>query len=228
MIETMLEIEISYTVIWSMIVGLLGVVGGGLAVGAKYFEYKKTVKKEIKGYKRDIADLSRPMLMDLQLLNRLHEVGEKILSETNATRFLILVATNGKEHLRKATVIYEQHHTSGGIRTSIGATGKYVDFEFDSVYMKMLKEIKTGEISNMIVAEMIESDLKRIYDAEGVTHSNVFFIKTTKMDEDNDRLWYSSVATHLPEGLTENDMTLIKLYMSTVKGIFNELELLNE
>jgi hypothetical protein len=94
--------------------------------------------------KEEVKDASLALEMDLALLNSIQGIASKILMSTKADRFLILTATNGQRDLRFANAIYEHHDTNPKVNLSIGATGRYVKFEFDSHYKEMLKQRGMG------------------------------------------------------------------------------------
>jgi hypothetical protein len=93
---------------------------------------------------------------------------------TTADRFLILTATNGQRDLRFANAIYEHHDTNPKVNLSIGATGRYVKFEFDSHY-KMLKQAERYGYVNYDIGAMQDCDLKYLYIAEEVNTAMYFF-----------------------------------------------------
>jgi hypothetical protein len=168
--------------------------------------------------KEEVEDASLGLEMDLALLNSIQEMASKILISTKAERFLILTATNGKRDLRFANAIYEHHDTSPRVNLSIGATGKYVRFEFDSHYREMLKQAERYGYVSYDVGAMQDCDLKYLYDAEEVTYSNVFFLIRTKIDENNDRMFYCSIATHQEKPFTQAETMIMKAHLSGLKS----------
>lgn len=177
----------------------------------------RRLKKNNNILKAEVQDASLSLEMDLALLNSIQEIAAKILSSTKAERFLILTATNGQRDLRFANAIYEHHDTSPKINLSIGATGKYVKFEFDSHYKEMLKQAERyGHVSYDIGA-MQPCDLKHLYDAEEVKFSNVFFLIRTKIDDENDRMFYCSISTHQDKAFTQAETMIMKAHLSGIK-----------
>jgi hypothetical protein len=183
----------------------------------------RELKKQNKKLEEENQDKSLPIQMDLQSLNDIREVAEYILYNTKADRLLILTATNGKSELRFASAIYEQHKKNPKVMLSVGATGKYVRFEFDSEYRKMLKDVELNGCVEYEVEKMKPSDLRDIYDVELVTFSNVYFLMRKEMDAKNDRLFYCSVSTHDENAFTKNESIVLKTAINRLKNKLEEL-----
>jgi hypothetical protein len=183
----------------------------------------KRLKQSNDKLKETVKDASLSLEMDLVLLNSIQEIATNILIKTSAERLLILTATNGKKDMRFANAIYEHHSTNPKINLSIGATGKYVKFEFDSHYKEMLKQAENYGVVNYNVNDMNGCDLKYIYDSEGIKHASIFFLIRTKIDENNDRMFYCSIATHKEEAFTQIDQVIMRSYLSALKLKMQEL-----
>jgi hypothetical protein len=157
------------------------------------------------------------------------EISEHVIeafSRTKADRFLILTAHNGKDHLRFASVIYEQYDDSkNNARLSFGAVSKYVNFEFDEHYRKMLKEVEVNGLVELDVSKMPESDLKNVYKNEQVRHSKVYFINRIKNydSRDNDLLIYSTFATHNDNEFTAGEKITLRTAISNIKIILSDI-----
>jgi hypothetical protein len=177
----------------------------------------KRLKQSNDKLKETEKDASLSLEMDLSLLNSIQELASNILMKTSAERLLILTATNGKKDMRFANAIYEHHDTNPKVNLSVGATGKYVKFEFDSYYKEMLKQAELYGSVVYKVGEMVSCDLKHIYIAEQIKHSVIFFLIRTKIDEDNDRMFYCSIASHQDEPFTEAELIIMKTYLSNLK-----------
>ena len=184
-----------------------------------YFENKK-LKKENKNLKQEVEDISQPIEMDLKFFNSIKDIVENIFQITKADRFLILTATNGTKEMKFATAVYEQHNKNEKISLSIGATSKYVRFEFDSEYKRMLKEAENVGPINLNVEKMQPCDLKIIYEAEQIKHSKVFFLVRMKIDDINDRVFYCSVATKSEHEYTKVERLLIRTQIDKMKQMF--------
>lgn len=173
--------------------------------------------------KDKIEDLSLSLQLDLQTFNDIKEIAENILYNTKADRFLILTATNGTRDMRFATAVYEHHKKNPKVRLSLGATGKYVKFEFDSSYKKMLKDSEINGVVDLDISKMEDCDLKSIYETEEVKFSTVNFLFRGKIDEKNDRLFYSSISTHEDKEFSRSEKTIIKMNIDKLKFILKDL-----
>jgi hypothetical protein len=175
---------------------------------------------------KEKKDLSSGILVDLMSFNDIVHKVNNVFNQTRCDRFLILTAMNGKEDLRVCTVTYEQHNVNGEAKAylSLGATGRYFNFAFDHAYRSMLKRIERyGQKEECIVAEMEDCDLKRIYMAEKVVEAHVYFLKRVKIDDENDRVFYCSYATHHEQGFKKEDHMTLQLYNDQLKHIMNSL-----
>jgi len=189
------------------------ITAGGAYIAKQHFDKK--------GLKRTVQDLSYSTVFDLMMLNEITHIINNMFNNTTADRFVILTANNGKYHLRAANAIYEQHNTNGISKTylSLGITERYKDFEFDEPYRNMLKEAESHSKPVFLkTSEMPDCDLKAIYVSEKVTESLVCFISRKSIDQDNDRLFYCSVATHNKDGFTTDHKTFIKAYVDQIKS----------
>lgn len=181
------------------------------------------LKKENKALVQELKDSTLGLKLDLEAFNKIKVISETLAMKTSMDRFLILTASNGKTELRYATVAYEHHKDTGKISLSIGATSKYIKFEFDSVYKQMLKDCENQGVMTYEVDKMIPGDLKNIYESEGVTHSKVFFLMRGKIDNENDRMFYCSVSTHGDNSFTATDSIIFKAQINILKGLFEEM-----
>ena len=181
-----------------LLISIITVIGGAAIkfyFDAKSLEKKyKLEKKTSTDLKEEIKDKSISIQMDLETLNVIKNCFDQVLRKTKADRILILTATNGTSDLKFATAIYEHHKDSSSVSLSIGATNKYIKFEFDSEYKKMLKETEALGMVNYDVKNMRDCDLKTIYESEKINFSNVYFLMRKPIDEANDRLFYCSIA----------------------------------
>ena len=160
-------------------------------------------------------------MFDLQLFNELKDSVDDAFSVTNSDRFLILSANNGKYDMNFCTAIYEQHKHTEKVMLSVGATNKYVDFKFDDKYRQMLKQIEFQDSMVLEVDKMEESDLKTIYQSESVTQSKISFLLRVKIDDENDKIYYCSFATHNKDGYSKEDLLILKASVYKMKSIFN-------
>jgi hypothetical protein len=210
----------AYTTLNTLVTALLGCIG---VISAAYIT---TLKRENNALKRQNKDLSQELVFDLSTFNEINNVVAEMFKNTHSDRFLILAATNGKAELRQATVLYEQHFINGEAKgvLSLGATNKYKNYVFDSHYLHTLKQCEIERDGVFFeVAKMPECDLKNIYENEGVTFSSVHFLSRNKIDSDNDRLFYCSVATHGSTNFCKQGKTLIHGYVGQIKQKLKEI-----
>ncbi len=212
--------EAAYTAVTTLGAAFLGTLG---VISAAYIN---TLKRENKELKKKNEDLSQELVFDLSTFNEINHIVADMFKNTHSDRFLILAATNGKTELRQASVLYEQHFIDGQSKAvlSLGATNKYQNYIFDKHYLKTLKQCEIERDGVFFdVAEMEDSDLKNIYQSEGVTFSSVHFLSRNKIDNENDRLFYCSVATHGSENFCKQGKTLIHGYVGQVKIKLKEI-----
>lgn len=203
--------------------GFIAIIGLGAAYVGKI---KFDKNKETNQLKKEIKDLSSGVCIDLATFNDILHKVNNIFNQANVDRFLILSAMNGKEDLRICTANYEQINVNGNVssKLSLGATGRYFNFAFDKAYRDMLKRIERNLTHEECkVSTMTDCDLKRIYMSEKVTEAHIFFLKRVKIDNDNDRVFYCSYATHAPEGISQEDALTIRLYHEHIADTFKTL-----
>jgi len=197
------------------------IIGLAIPIYKLYTENKKLKSSNV-FLSEKIEDLTISLQLELQTFNGIKDIAENILHNTRADRFLILTATNGTKDMRFATAVYEHHKTNPKVILSLGATGKYIKFEFDSCYKKMLKDAELYGSVDLVVDEMEDCDLKYIYDNEEVKHSKVNFLFRGKIDDKNDRLFYSSIATHDKKKFSKKEDSIIKMNIDKLKYLLNE------
>lgn len=210
----------AYTTIQTIGAALLGTLG---VIGAAYIN---NLKQENKDLKQKNKDLSQELVFDLSTFNEINYIVADMFRTTKSDRFLILAATNGTTELRQATVLYEQHFIDGESKAvlSLGATQRYKNYQFDDHYLKTLKQCEIEKNGVFFeVANMPDCDLKNIYDLEQVKYSSVHFLSRNKIDDNNDRLFYCSVATHNEANYCIGGKTLIHGYVSQIKNKLKEI-----
>jgi hypothetical protein len=207
-----------------VIIPLLIAFVGILIPAIRLYLDNRKLKNENNNLNEKIKDLSLDLEIDLQVFNDVKDIAENILFKTKADRFLILTATNGTRDMRFATAVYEQHKKTNKVVLSLGATGKYVKFEFDSSYKKMLKEAEIQGSIELQTEKMGDCDLKSIYENESVKFSDVHFLMRGKIDELNDRLFYCSIATHENAPFTKIEKLNIKSNIDKLKYILKKID----
>ena len=167
--------------------------------------------REIKKLKNEISQHTMrgnvlDKILDLALLNDLKASTERIFKETKADRFLILIAINGKVDFNTVSVIFERHKNF-----TTSAIARYRNLSIDTQYRKMLKIAEQQRSIIVETSNMEESLLKNIYELEGVTHSEIRHLKRQKLDNNNDCLIYSSIATHSKLKFTNKELASIQI-----------------
>lgn len=153
-------------------------------------------------------------ILDIALLGKIQDAVKIMFNETKADRFLILVAINGKVNFNVVSVIYEQHKDS---EYRGNAIARYKNLEIDEDYRIMLKNAEVNSFIEIEVETMRDCLLKRIYQVEGIKHSKVRHLLRLPIDDDNDVLIYSSVATHENEYFNVLEKTIfLTQYNATV------------
>jgi len=173
--------------------------------------------------KIESIDFTSSLKISLKNINDLGNHFNDILQKTNVDRVLILIAHNGKNKPRYATAIYEQHKDSGDIRLSIGAATKYIRFEFDEHYSKMLKEIEVEKEVFLSTQEIKSTILGKLYSSENIHHSSVWFLRRINFDAENDVLIFCSLATHQINNFTESEKFEMVLGINHIKSIIDEI-----
>lgn len=186
---------------------------GLLALFVKYHLENRALKFEN-------LELKTSVTTDFENIKRIQEQVFEIFKKTRADRFLLLMATNNSADMRFTTAFFEQHK-DGTTSISFGATNRFVKFEFDSEYRKMLKQVEREDSIILETSKMNDSDLKSIYEGESVKHSIMYFLRRMPLDKNNDKLIYASVGTHHPLKFTSIELVKIKGSLSQIKEISN-------
>lgn len=160
------------------------------------------------------------IIANFTVFNKTKKVVDRLMNETSATRFLYLIAVNGKHELRHVSVIYEQHKTTD---FTVNAINRYQRIKVDDEYLRMLKRTEKDGPIDLETETMSASLLKDIYSMEGIKHSRVTFVHRVHMDAENDLVIFSSIASH-DKDFTSSELTNIDLtYEGTLKPIMRDL-----
>lgn len=211
-----------------MEVGVTEIITSGIAaisvIGAAAITtyQKRSIQKErVEHNTEKIGWDTMSRVATLKTFNQIKGIVDGLLNKTSGTRFLILVAVNGKVDLRHVSVIYEQHFDSD---YPVNAVTRYNRLKVDEPYIQMLKHVEHQEPVNLDVSNMDNSLLKKIYRLEGVNYSKVTFLHRASIDEKNDVVIYSSIATHADKPFTQDEKTEIKLTHETeLRPLMKEL-----
>jgi len=144
------------------------------------------------------------------------EIGRELIgliNETEIDRFMILRAWNGYLEPRWTTAVYQ-------LRSAGQAPVAYVHFELDEDYIHRVKQIAKGGPISMVTAELPDSEIKKVYIAEGVTASMWAHLDTFETTDGRSRaVAYCSFATHLDSLLTDKTMTRCRVLVGRLKGL---------
>jgi hypothetical protein len=153
-----------------------------------------------------VKDLSHTLVTSLDCLRDVdHSIGN-LFTGTNADRFLLFSANNGKHRLRYVNCVSEKHKEENGNAVylmSLGATVKYRGIEIDDQYHDMLTMAEKKGYVNIKTKYLPNCNIKKFYIEEGVTEGFIFFVSRIKLDQDNDKIIFFSLATHKKDGFTD-------------------------
>ena len=214
---------------WDIFVVLLGVIYGGFQIcqlavkiahsiqglREKLFDFK--IKKiNTKAIITTVSPDQAKLINDIRYFNSIQIDVHKIFYKTIGDRFLIVVANNGREDLKFATVMYEKHKDPSQDNPSVNATERYEKYEFDEHFNKMLKDLRYKNI-DMVVANAEPSELKTILEGEKVTHIMIFYLTKIIRADGNANLFYCSVATHSGE-FSDKEKLIIGQYIQNIRA----------
>ncbi len=197
-----------------VLIALIGAVGGVLAATLPAWLSKIRAKQQ------PSSVVGSVLTLELRKFTELRDSVDAMFKRTKADRFLVLFAFNGKDYMKFASAIYEQHKNTASAHLSVGAVSKYVHIDIDEEYRKMLKRAETEGLVTYSVSKMQPSLLKDIYEAEGVQHMKIAHLKRVEDfgGEERDLLIYCTVATHESAAFTNAESTYIRAFMSTIRN----------
>jgi len=155
----------------------------------------------------------------LATINALQMLVSDLFKGSGADRFLILVAYNGSQAVKWASVIYEQHQNTIKVNYSLGAARKYHNLPLDDVYRDMLHKAEQKGYSYEKTDEMHDSLLKDIYIEEKVSESRVDWVRRKEIKNGKDLIIYTSTATHQPDGFTPIDKRRVRISIAAIKDL---------
>jgi hypothetical protein len=164
----------------------------------------KKMKKEKETYFQATRVLDS--MLNLRIMYLIRKSAERMFSSTNADRFLILIAFNGKTDFRFVSAIHEEHEDPRNYR----AVERYNHIRTDPEYKEMLKSVESNDYLEIDVDKMKDGVLKDFYEFEGVKYSHVRFLLRQSINEENDLVIFSSVASH-GKPFTDRCRTIFKL-----------------
>lgn len=138
---------------------------------------------------------------------------KRLMDATNLDRFLVLRAWNGVDDPSHTTAVLQ-------IRQGTQEPIPYVNVELDSDYADRLARLKRTGHELVIVDELPDSLIKRIYQSEGVVASLWVFISAEPV-LDKSRITYCSLATHQEGGFSDIEVTRMLILIDQLKGTTN-------
>jgi len=187
-----------------------------------YFLHLKEIKKlklETLKYKNSLVESQSEIVktnlkldyfnraMDISRINPIIDSVSSMFEKTKASRFLILIAVNGKDSFNIVSVIFEHHKTNGN---KVNAIGTYRNVNIDDNYRDLLKKTEREKTVEIETSKLDNCILKDFYHLEDIKHSKIVFLSRNKIDQDNDFVVYSSLATHEEESFSRNENAFIK------------------
>lgn len=195
-----------------------------------WIAYRKEIKLrklaiELKKQKTELEEARLKLnvmdkLLDFASFNEIRDSVERMFSNSKVDRFLILFAINGITDFSYVSVIFEQHKTA---KYKVNAITRYRNVHIDDEYKRMLKQMEIDGPVIMETTAMSEQILKDFYTLEKVKHSQMHFLHRKHIDENNDVIVFSTVATHNSASFTNLDNAVIKTeYEGTISRVLNE------
>lgn len=214
------------TVLSTVIAGLfslvLAVVNFRQSVRLKALEKeRKSLTSENVKLKNELSSLS--LLFDVELFHIIKEQVFAMFEETKADRFLIMFAVNGKREFNYVSVAYEQTRTY----QNKGAISRYVRLNIDEHYQHLLKDVERSGSVTLEVQDMPDCLLKALYESEkpAVKHSIIKFLTRIAIDEENDLVVYTSMATFSDEPYTVHEKAVMRSLHDKIRKYANEIEI---
>lgn len=215
----------------SVIVALLGLVG---VIVKMYFTNQnlrhKNCRIEIENndLSTKLEDVSLGLELDIKAAQELEDIVTDIFVNTKVDRFLVISATNGTSPMKYATVLVEKHQKNEHIRYSLGASKKYIGFEFDSNYRDLLTKTEIDGMTRCGVNTVGDGDYRNIMENEKINFANWYFLKRSKLNKTRDMMFYISMATHSDEPFTSGEEVILKASQSKLQVWLKEMNERNE
>jgi len=168
---------------------------------------KEMEKRDIHSNERSLKLGALDRLLDFQSFNEIRDSVDRMFINTKADRFMIIIAMNGIHDFRIISVIFEQHKSS---EWKVNAIIRYRDVEIDQAFKNLLKRVESEGIIDLKVSEMNPQLLKDFYTIEQVKYSKLRFLHREHIDDKNDVVIYSTIATHIDEPFTTLENAIIK------------------
>lgn len=136
-----------------------------------------------------------------------------LTENTSIDRFLLLEAWNGQLDPQWTTAVFQYRQ---GEQEPVN----YVHFELDDDYVDRLNHIVNRDhVLAFTVADLPESFIKSVYEAEGVKHAIWCFIRSTSASPTSRMLTYCSFATHDDQPFDAATVTRCRVLVNRLQGM---------
>ena len=135
-----------------------------------------------------------------------------LIAETEIDRILILKAWNGKLNPRWTTSTFQ-------LRAGGQEPRQYIHFELDADYVGKLKHMIANNSLSFTVADIPESFIRSVYEAEGVKSSYWSHIESRKRDNAGTSISYASFSSHTADAISPETQTRCMILTGRLKGL---------
>lgn len=186
---------------------------GSIAVA--FIQFRKRAKSEEKtnALGREL-DLQRVALSKFEIFNQFGVFWAEIsrlCETTKVDRFLMLRAWNGRLQPLWTTAFYQ-------FRAGEQEPEQYIHTELDKDYVSRLQAMDQAGRIQMVVDDLPESLIKKVYQAEGVKHAIWFFLDRVDDSGGSSAIVYCSFASHENEPFTDAEIMKCSLLVGQIKG----------
>jgi hypothetical protein len=190
------------------------------SIGLPFYLENRKLKKENSKLNIKVKDQSIFVQFIFKTSNESFEICKEILKKTKATRVHLFTASNGKADLKYCNSLFGFELINDRVEVS---GDSYKALEYDSAYNAMLKNAEINHKVVLEVKKMPESMLQNIYNSIRIKHSIVVFSFRCSIDNENDRIFYVSIATRNPEAFTEDEEIFIKQKTDELKYVLKNI-----
>tara|TARA_R110000868_G_scaffold154724_5_gene380831 strand:- start:64 stop:705 length:642 start_codon:yes stop_codon:yes gene_type:complete len=150
------------------------------------------------------------------------QIIERVMSNSNVSRFLIMKTENSGGKPRLGTHLYASVLYESVKPPLVSVKDDYQRLMVDDIYVRMLSDIGPGTANKLQVGDMKAGILKNIYLVEGITYSEIHYLWET-----NSAFFYATIATN-DEGSTFDeplDRVEIEIAVSKIREVFKQITL---
>jgi hypothetical protein len=197
-----------------VVVALIGLAGVIATASAGF--YKLTLERRKLDQAENEVRFQRAALGFPEFVEEWGEIGQdliRLMEETSIDRFMILRAWNGHLEPRWTTAVYQ-------LRSAGQAPVAYIHFELDQDYVARVQAIAQKGSQMLVTSKLPNSEIRRVYQAEGVTASMWFYLDAFESNDGVSKaLAYCSFATHDTELIDEKTQTRCRILVGRLKGL---------